>query len=119
MGWTSDALARLERLFLIGFAEIGRLGEGEENDLFAGYGADVMVQGHDFNAGDLLDHRLHDWTGRFNQMGPYLLQQVPPLFGWKRLDQVLLGCGQDPLKADDEEIAEQVGVDCLSGQFHK
>jgi hypothetical protein len=51
-------------------------------------------------------------------MGPYLLQQVPPLFGWKRLDQVLLGCGQDPLKADDEEIAEQVGVDCLRATAH-
>lgn len=74
-----------------------------------------MVHCHDLDAGDLLDHRLQDWTGRFNQMGPYLLQQVPPLFGWKRLDPVLLGCGQGSLKADDEEITEQVGVDVLGG----
>ena len=66
---------------------------------------------NDLDAGDLLDHRLHDRTGRFNQMGPHLLEQVPPLFGRKRLDQMLFGRGQDALKADHEEIAEQVGVD--------
>ena len=52
--------------------------------------------------------------GRFNQMGPYLLQQVPPLIV-ERLDQVLLGCGQNALETHDEEIAEQVGVDVLRG----
>jgi len=57
-----------------------------KNHLFAGDGANVMVQGHDLDAGDLLDHGLHDWTGRFNQMGPYLLQQVSPLLSRKRLD---------------------------------
>ena len=72
-----------------------------------------MVQGHDLDAGDFLDHRLHDWTGRFNQMGPYLLQQVPPLFSGKQLDQMLFGRGQNALKANDEEIAEQVGVNTL------
>ena len=54
--------------------EIGRLGQGEENDLLAGYCADVMVHGHDLDAGDLLDHRLHDWTGRFDQIGPHSLE---------------------------------------------
>ena len=43
MGWAFDALACLERLFLFGFAEIGRLGQGEENDLLAGDGADAMA----------------------------------------------------------------------------
>jgi hypothetical protein len=74
------------------------------------------VHGYDLDAGDLLDHRLDDGSGRFNQMGPYLFQQVPPLFGWKRLDQVLLGGGQDASKAHDEEIAEQVDADVGSTQ---
>ena len=39
--------------------------------------ADVMVHGHDLDASDILDHRLHDRTGRLDQMGPCLLQQVP------------------------------------------
>ena len=41
-----------------------------------------------------------------------------PFLGGKRLDQVLLGGGQDPLQADDEEIAEQVGVDVLGASPH-
>ena len=97
----------------LGFTEIRRLGKSEKNHLLASHGADVMVHGHNLDASDLLDHRLHDWTGRFNQMGPNLLQQVPPLFGGKRFDQLLLGCGQDPMKANDEEIAKQVGVNVL------
>jgi hypothetical protein len=51
-------------------------------------------------------------------MGPYLLQQVPPLFGGKRLDQVLLGCGQNALETNDEEIPQQVGVDVLGASAH-
>ena len=71
--------------------KVWRFGQGEENDLFAGYGADVMVHGQHLDAGDLLDHRFHDRTGRLDQMGPHLLQQVPPFFGRERLDQLLLG----------------------------
>jgi hypothetical protein len=100
-------------LFYSCFTEIRRPSEGEENDLLAGYGANVMVRGYDLDAGDLLDHRLHDWTGRFNQMAPYLLQQVPPPFGWKRLGQLLLGFGQNASEANHEKIAEQVDVDVL------
>ena len=51
-------------------------------------------------------------------MGPHLLQQVPPLLGGKRLDQVLLGCGQNALKTHDEEIAEQVGANILGSPAH-
>ena len=71
------------------FTENRRLGEGEENHLLAGCCADVMVQGHHLDAGDLLNHRLQDRTGCFNQMGSHLLEQVPSLFGGQRLDQVL------------------------------
>jgi hypothetical protein len=51
-------------------------------------------------------------------MGPNLLEQVPPLFGRERLDQLLLGCGQNTLKTHDEEIAEQVGVEVLGASAH-
>ena len=81
-------------------------------------GADVVVQGQHLDAGDLLDHRFHDRPGRFDQMGPHLLEQVPPLLGRKRLDQMLFGRGQHALKADHEEIAEQVGVNVLGSPAH-
>ena len=77
-----------------------------------------MVQGQHLDAGDLLDHRFHDRPGRFDQMGPHLLEQVPPLLGRKRLDQMLFGRGQHALKADHEEIAEQVGVNVLGAPAH-
>ena len=92
--------------------------EGEENHLLASCGADVMMHGYDLDAGDLVDHSFQDRTGRFNQMGPYLLEQVPPLFGGKRPDQVLLGCGQNALETHDQEIAEQVGVNVLGAPTH-
>ena len=70
------------------------------------------------DAGDLLDHRFHDRTGRFDQMGPHLLEQVPSLLGRKRLDQLLLGGGQNALQADHEKIAQQVGVNILGTPAH-
>jgi hypothetical protein len=42
MGWASDALAGLERLFLLGLTEISTLAQGKENDRLAGDGADVL-----------------------------------------------------------------------------
>ena len=39
-----DTLACLKRLILLGLTEIRRLGQGEQNDLLAGDGADVVVQ---------------------------------------------------------------------------
>ena len=113
-----DALACLERLFLLGLTELRRLGEGEENDLLAGGGADVMVQAQDLDASDLLDHRFQDWPRRFDQVGPYFLEQVPPFLGWQRLDQVLFRGGQNALKADHEEITQQVGVNVLGPPTH-
>src|SRR6185312_9188930 len=59
----------------------GSLGEGEENDLFAGHGADVAVQAHDPDAGDILDQRFQKRSGRFDEMGPHLLEQGSPLLG--------------------------------------
>src|SRR5690242_9831618 len=51
-------------------------------------------------------------------MGAHLLEQVSPLLGRQRLDQLLLGRGQDALEADDEEFADQVGVDLLGTPAH-
>ena len=60
------------------------------------------------DAGDLLDHRLQERPRRLDQMGPHLLEQVPPLLGRERLDQMLFGGGQHALEADHEEITDQV-----------
>ena len=51
-------------------------------------------------------------------MGPHLFEQVPPLLGRERLDQLLFGRGQDALEADHEQIADQVGVDVLGSPAH-
>ena len=48
---------------------------------------------------------------RLDQMRTDLLQQIPSLLGGERLDELLLGRGQDPTEADRQEIAGQVGVD--------
>ena len=93
---------------LLRFAELRRFGQGEEHDLFAGDGADVVVQAHDLDAGDFLDHRLQERPRRFEQMGAYLFEQVSPLLGRERLDQVLFGGGQDALEADHENVVDQM-----------
>src|SRR5579863_5772255 len=58
-----------------------RLGQSQNNERFAGHGTDVVVQAHYRDASDSLDQRLHEWLCRFDQMGAYLLEQVPPLLG--------------------------------------
>ena len=55
---------------------------------------------------------------RFDQLGPDLFEQVPPLLGRERLDQLLFGRGQDALEADHEQITDQVGVDVLGAAAH-
>jgi hypothetical protein len=51
-----DSEARL----LLDVADLSSLGQGEEHDLFTGYGADVVVQAKHLDAGDLLDHRFQE-----------------------------------------------------------
>ena len=96
----------------------GDSGQGEEHDLFAGHGADVVVQAQHLDAGDLLDHRFQDRPRRFDQLGPDFFEQVPPLLGRQRLDQLLFGRGQDALEADHEKVADQVGVNVLGPPAH-
>lgn len=85
-----------------------RLGQGEEHHLFSGHGADVVVQAQHFDARDLLDHGFHNRPRRFAKMGPHLFQQVSSPFDRMRHDQVQFGRGQNALKADHDEVAEQV-----------
>jgi hypothetical protein len=55
-----------DRLLFLCFAEKRRLGQGEEHHFFARKGADVVVHAQHLDAGDLLDHRLHDRPRRFD-----------------------------------------------------
>ena len=89
---------------------IRRPGRSAENDLFSGNGADVLVQAQHFDACDFLDHCFHDRPRGFDQMRPYLLEQVPTFLGRERPDHLLFSRGQDALKTDDEEIADQMGA---------
>ena len=71
-----------------------------------------MVQADYLDAGDLLDQRLNEWLGRFDQMGPYLLEKIPSLLG-RDFGELLFGWRQQTLEPDDDEITEQVGVNIL------
>ena len=55
---------------------------------------------------------------RFDQMGPYLFEQVPPIRGRDRLDQLLFSHGQHALEADHKEITDQVGVNVPGSTAH-
>lgn len=105
-------------LFFLGFAEERRLGQSEKHDLFSSNGADVVVEAQHLGAGDLMDQCFHDRPGRFNQMLPYLFDQVPPFLGRERLDQVLFGRRQNALEADNKEISDQVSVNVLGSPPH-
>src|SRR5580700_7090026 len=71
-----------------------------------------MVQAHYLDAGDFLDYRLQERLRRFDQVGPYSLEQVPPLLG-RDFGKLLFGGRQQALEPDDDEIAEQVGMNVL------
>ena len=68
-----------------------------------------MVKAHHLDAGDRLDHLLQERIRRFDQVGPYLLEQVPSLLG-RDIGKLLFGGCQQALETNDDEIAEQVGV---------
>src|SRR5271165_3530822 len=103
---------------VLDFADLRGLDQSEEHDLLASHGADVMVQAAHFDAGNLLDHRLHERPSGFEQMGPDLLEQVPPLLGRKRLDQMLFGGCQDALEPHYDQIIDQVRADILGPAAH-
>ena len=100
------------------FSCVRELGQREENDLFAGYGADVVMQAQNLDAGGVFDHRLHDWPRRFDQLRSNLLEQIPSSLRRKRLGQLPFGRSQHALEADDEEIANQMGVNVFRSSPH-
>ena len=61
------------------FREYWRFCQGKDHDFFSRGRADVVVQADHFDAGDFLDHLLHHRPRRFDQVRPYLLEQIPAL----------------------------------------
>jgi hypothetical protein len=57
------------------------------------------MQAQYLDPGHLLHHCLHHGPRRFDQMGPHLFEQVPPLFDGERFDQLLLCRCQDTLES--------------------
>jgi hypothetical protein len=104
-------------LFLC-ITEVGRGRQSKDHNLFAGCRADVVVQAHHFDAGDLLDHRFHYGPRRFDQVGADLFQEVSPLLGRERFDQLLFGHSQDPFEANNDQIADHVSVDVFWASAH-
>src|SRR5688500_1177905 len=95
----------IEGLLLFQFSEQCRSGKHEEDYLLASYGAYVVVQADDLDAGDLFDHRLHDGTSGFDELRANLVEEIPAAFGRVRIGQLLLGCGQHAAKTDDQKVA--------------
>ena len=111
-------VAAVGLLFFLRFTVNRGLGQGEDQDLFAGDGADVVVQAHHPDSGHLLHHCPQERPRRFDQMVSHLFEQVPPFLGWEGLDQMLFGGGQDALKTPQYTIIEKVCVDVLGASAH-
>jgi hypothetical protein len=62
------------KLSVLKLADQRRLGQGEEHHLFAGDGADIVMQAQHLDAGDFPDHFFHERPRRFDQMRPELLE---------------------------------------------
>ena len=114
----SPRLLRRGNYLSLRVATKGRLGQRKEHHFFAGCRADVVVQAHDGDARDLLNHFFHDRPGRFDQVHSHLLEQIPSLVGGERSDKLLLGCRQDAFEAYDDKITYQIGVDVFWATAH-
>jgi hypothetical protein len=114
----SEEIGEISLLFFPRLAEWRGLSQGEQHHLFSRHRADVVVQTHHFDAGDVLHHRLHHRPCSLDQMGAHLLEQVPAFLGWERLDQVLLGGSQNALETNDNQVADQVGMNVLGTSAH-
>ena len=93
---------------LLRFPKPRRFNQSKEHDFLAGDGADVVVHAHDLDAGDFVNHRFQQRSRGFEKMCTNLFEEVSPLFGRQRLDQVLFGGCQDALEADKENVVDQV-----------
>src|SRR4029079_8910694 len=77
-----------------------------------------MQAGH-ARSGSFLDHRFQERSGRFDQVGADLFEQVPSFFRRERLDQVLFGSSQNTLQTNYEQAANQVGMNVLRTTTHE
>jgi hypothetical protein len=96
----------------------GGLCEREDDYLFAGDGADVVVKTDDFDAGDTFDHTFEEGACGFDELSPDLFQEIAALVGRHRLDQLLLGGGENAPEPHDEQIADDVGADVFGTSPH-
>jgi hypothetical protein len=103
---------------LLSVPESGRCRQSENHNFFARYRTDVVMQAHDLDASDLLDHRFHHGARRFDEVRANLFQQVPALLRLERSDELLLSRGQYALEANDDQIADQVSVNVLWATAH-
>jgi hypothetical protein len=109
---SSDALSSLR------FAGHRRFSQCKEYDLFAGDGADVVVHADDLDAGDFPDQLLHERSSCLEKMFAYLLEQIAPFFGRQRFDQVLFGGSEYAMKANKDNVVDQVGANVLGTPAH-
>src|ERR1700756_4212250 len=64
---------------LLCFAEERGLRQTEQHDLFPGERTDIVMQAHHLDARDLLNQGFHQRPCGLDQVGPHLLEQIPPL----------------------------------------
>ena len=111
--------SRSEVLLFLGIAEEGRFGQGEEDNLLASHGADIVVETQHYNASDLLDHDDQGRPCQLDQLRTDRLSRSLPLLSWQCLDQLLFSSSQNAPEADNEEITDQVGVNFLGASAHE
>lgn len=115
----ADSLfSQLAILSLLGFAETGGRGQREKHDFFTGAGADIVMQTDHADTGGRLNHRFHERPCQLNQLGADFLEQIPPLLGLKRLDEMLFGRRQDTVESNDQQVSDQVCLDVLGSAAH-
>lgn len=114
-----DELGREQSSVLILGVAVGHgVGEGEEEDFFAGEGADVVMQAQHLHTGDLFDQFFHGRARGFDEMGAYLLEEIAAFFRGHGPDEVLFGGGEHPLQSHNEKISQQMRLDIFRPPAH-
>jgi hypothetical protein len=106
-------------LLLLEFAERWRLGQRENDQFLAGRRADIVMQTDWFDAGNIRDECFKHRPRRFDQLGSHLFEQVASLVGRQRLNEMLLGRGENTFQANDEQVIDEVGTDMFRTATHE
>ena len=101
-------------LLFLGLAKQRCLGQGEQDDLFAGCGANVVVQTQHRDAGHLQHHRFQEWPRQLDQLRSHLLEQIPPF----PIPDEMTSMAKNPLPVlpDDEKPARPPLTDIISAR---